>query len=132
MMSIRLKRLWVEFLMITIRLTSNDLLKLRFSYRPLVEVALSYRILINREFQGLYTDWVDEARRALYGVELPYLDALVMQHSYIPDYLTPTPTANRRTLQDDLTELLATPDQLIRQNVQTLIDMDGESEVRRF
>src|SRR5689334_13467792 len=107
--------------MITIHLTSNDLLKLRFAYRPLLEVPLSYRTLINPEFQGLYTDWVDEARRALYGVELPYLHALVMPHSYIPDFLTPTPTVNHRTLQDDLTELLATPDQLIRQNVQTLI-----------
>jgi hypothetical protein len=117
---------------ITIHLTSNDLLKLRFAYRPILELAFSYRVLINREFQGLYGDWVDEAERALYGVELPYLHALVMPHLYIPDFLTPIPTSNRRDLRDDLEYLLATPEALIRENVQTLIEIDGESEIRCF
>jgi hypothetical protein len=57
--------------MIAIQLSSDDLVKMRFAYRPLQEIADSFRVLANPAFQGLYGNWVEEAQRAVYGVEFP-------------------------------------------------------------
>jgi DNA-binding transcriptional ArsR family regulator len=118
--------------MAVIRVTPDDLTKMRFAYRPLLEIPLSYRVWINPEFQSPHRRWVEETNRALYDVELPYLDALVPAHGFIPDFLTPTPVANRTNVEADFEEVLATPDELIRKNIQELIDYAGESEMRRF
>ena len=118
--------------MITIHLTSDDLVKMRFAYRPLLEIPLSYRVLINPEFQSPYLRWVNEAHGALDDIDLPYLSALVTSHGYIPDFLTPTPTTKRVSIEADFEELLATPDELIRKGILTLIEEDGDSEIRRF
>jgi DNA-binding transcriptional ArsR family regulator len=116
----------------TIHVTPNDLLKLRFAYRPLIEIPFSYRVLINPEHQFPHRRWVEEARRALHGVELPYLEALVPRRGFIPDFLTPTPLSNGMDIEGDLEEVLATPDSVIRQQVQWLIQDVGETEMRLF
>jgi len=118
--------------MATIHVTPDDLTKIRFAYRPLPEVALSYRVLNNPEFQTHHLRWVEETRRVLHDIELPYLDAMIIPHVYIPDFLTPTPLTSRTHIEDDLVDLLALPDELIRKNVQELIDVDGETEIRRY
>ncbi|MBC7813376.1 MAG: helix-turn-helix transcriptional regulator [Burkholderiales bacterium] len=118
--------------MITLDVTPDDLVKLRFAYRPLLEIPLSYRVLVNPSFQSPYHRWIDEAYRALYANELPYLNALVPDHGYIPDFLTPTPSAKRVDIEADFAELLSTPDELIRKGISTLIEADGETEMRRF
>jgi DNA-binding transcriptional ArsR family regulator len=119
--------------MITIAMTPDDLVGMRFAYRPIMEIPLSYRVLINPAFQGRYGSWVEETRHSLHGIDLPYLDALVQPTGYIPDFLTPTPTTtNRRSIHDDLADVLATPDDVIHQHVLNLIAEDGDSEMRRF
>jgi DNA-binding MarR family transcriptional regulator len=115
-----------------IKVTSDDLVNMRFAYRPLLEILLSYQVLINPAFQGRYDSWVEDARQALHGVDLSYLDALIPPRGYIPDFLNPTPTANRRSIYDDLQEVLATSDDVIRSHIQTLIESEGDSEMRRF
>jgi DNA-binding transcriptional ArsR family regulator len=118
--------------MTTIHLTTGDLIGLRFAYRPLLEIGTSYAILNHYFFQAPYTRWVEEAYRALHDVELPYLAALVPPNStYTPDFLTPTPTAKQHSIEDDFRDLLATPDALVRKNVQKLIDAMGHSETRQ-
>jgi DNA-binding transcriptional ArsR family regulator len=118
--------------MITIHLTPEDLNKMRFAYRPLLEIPLSYRILINPAFQSPYHRWVDEAFRTLHDVSLPYLSALVTDHGYIPDFLTPTPSTERVEVEEDFDELLSTPEDVIRKGALTLIEEDGDSEMRRY
>jgi DNA-binding transcriptional ArsR family regulator len=118
--------------MAVIRVTPDDLTKMRFAYRPLIEIPLSYRVWINPEFHWPHLRWVENTSRALYDVELPYLDALVPAHGFIPDFLTPTPIANRTNIEDDLEDVLATPDDLIRKNIHELIAYSGDSEMRRF
>jgi DNA-binding transcriptional ArsR family regulator len=119
--------------MTTIRLTPDDLAKLRFAYRPLLEIPMSYRVLINPEFHAPHRRWVEEAHRALYDLELPFLDALVSKRQgYIPDFLTPTPDTSQSNIEDDLALLLATPNELIRKNVQALIAHDCDTDIRRF
>src|SRR5215813_8983207 len=103
--------------MITIHVTPDDLVKMRFAYRPLLEIPLSYRVLVNPEFQSPYYRWTDEAFRALNELELPYLNALVTGHGYIPDFLTPTPSSKRADIEADLGELLLTPDEIIQEGM---------------
>lgn len=117
--------------MITIHATTHDLTQIRFAYRPLLEIPLSYRVLINPMFQAPYHRWVEEAAHALHGVELPYLAALVTKHGYIPDFLTPTPSAPMNDLESDLAELIATPDHVIREGIAELIAEDGTSPLRQ-
>src|SRR5689334_3823660 len=118
--------------MITLHLKPTDLSGMRFAYRPLLEVVLSYRVLNNPSFQSPFLHWVDEARYALHEVDLPYLAALVSPAGYIPDFLTPTPMSNRTNIEDDFSDLLATPDDLIRQDMLTMIEEHGDSHMRRY
>jgi DNA-binding transcriptional ArsR family regulator len=118
--------------MITIKMVPDDLVKMRFAYRPLLEIPLSYRVLINPNFQSPYGRWLEEAYPALYDANLPYLRALIPPEGYIPDFLTQTPLSNRVSIEDDIADVLATPDAIIRGNVQELIKLDGDSEIRRY
>jgi DNA-binding transcriptional ArsR family regulator len=119
--------------MITIHITPDDLVNIRFAYRPLLEIPFSYHVLSNPTFHAPFRRWVEEARRALYDVELPYLHALVtIDGCYIPDFLCPTPTVTNANIEDDFEELLATPDALIRENIQALIQIDGDSAIRQY
>src|SRR5205085_9714694 len=43
-----------------------------------------------------------------------------------------TPMTSRLSIEDDIEEVLATPDPVIRKNVQKLIEEDGDSEIRRY
>jgi hypothetical protein len=116
----------------TIHITPDDLMKMRFAYRPLLEIPLSYRVLINPEYQSPHRRWLEESYRALNGVELPYMEALIPLYGFIPDFLTPTPLTNGSDIESDLEQVLATPDTVTRENVQWLIQDIGESEIRLF
>jgi DNA-binding transcriptional ArsR family regulator len=118
--------------MMTFHLKQADLAQLRFFYRPLSEIPMSYRILINPEFQSLYHPWVDQAKRALYGLDLPYLGGLIGPHGYLPDFLLPLPHSSQRSLEDSLVELEQVTSEKIIQDILTLIDEQGDSEIRRF
>jgi DNA-binding transcriptional ArsR family regulator len=117
---------------ITLHLTPNDLVNMRFAYRPMLEIPLSYRVLRNPEFQATHQRWTQEAYQALHDIQLHYLDALIAAEGYIPDFLTPTPTTNHVNIEDDLTYLLSIPHDLIRKNIQRLIDSAGDTAIRRF
>src|SRR5437899_722923 len=118
--------------MITIKIVPDDLVKMRFAYRPLLEIPLSYRVMINPDFQSPYGRWLAEAHSALYDAHLPYLNALITPKGYIPDFLTPTPGGSLVSIEDDIEAVLATPDPVIQKNVLTLIEQDGDSEMRRY
>jgi DNA-binding transcriptional ArsR family regulator len=118
--------------MIVVPITSDDLVKMRFAYRPILEIPNSYRILKNPLFQSPYLKWIEEARRALYNVDLPYLDALIVPFGYIPDFLTPTPVTSGRNIEDDFAEVMETPDDIVRSNVAYLIKKYGNSETRQY
>lgn len=119
---------------IRIHITPDDLLETRFAYNPLVELSISYRILLRPEFHHLYQRWVDAALRALHGIELPFMNAVLQADcGYIPDFLTPTPTIVQLNLEHELQKMLATPEDLVRKNIQCLLDHDGaESDMLHF
>ncbi|HLV36384.1 MAG TPA: winged helix-turn-helix domain-containing protein [Spirillospora sp.] len=118
---------------IKIHVTPKDLLETRFAYNPLIELSISYRILGKPEWHHLYPKWVDNAQRALHGIKLPFMEATIRPDvGYIPDFLTPTPTVVQLSLEHEIQRMLANPDDLVRKNIQRLIEMGGESDLLQF
>ena len=124
---------------VTIHVTQDDLVDTRFAYNPLVELTVSYHVLVNPDYHHLYRRWVEEARRTLSGIELPFMDAMIAggrdgseKCAYVPDFMTPTPRVVQLSLEYELEQLLATPVDLVRKNVQKLIELAGESEIRLY
>lgn len=118
--------------MVEIRVELNDPGSVRFAYHPLLEIALSYRILQSGFDNPEYEDWIAEARKTLYGIKLDYLDALVAPHGYIPDFITPAPVVNHRSIEGYFDEIRATPVRVIRENILTLIKECGDTPLRRM
>jgi hypothetical protein len=118
--------------MITIHVSPDDLVNMRFAYRPLMEIPLSCRVLRNPDFQNPHRRWIEEARQTLHGHQFPYLGALVPARGYIPDFITQPPMFNRTDIEADFLDILATPDDIIRKDILTLIEEDGDSDMRRY
>ena len=118
--------------MISINVTPNDILQMRFAFSPLLEACTSFHMLRKgNPYPSQYLQWIDEALRALHDVGLPYMEALLGGNSYVPDFLTPTPTAPGVDFEEDLKRLCATPTSIIEDNLQLLIAIAGESDIRK-
>lgn len=101
--------------MITIQTTPDDLTNLRFAYRPVTEISTSYAVLTNPIFHAPYMRWIDKACRALYDIELPYMEAIIPINSrYYPEFMAPTPLAKIQSIEDDIESFMATPDEVVR------------------
>src|SRR5262245_32531553 len=121
-----------EAIMISIYFPTQQPLNLRFSFSPLLEVATVYHLLRHPFRPGAYDAWADEVQRALYGIHLPFMDAVILPRYYVADFLTTPPPAPRTDFEADLTGVLATPHELVRDNVTYAIDIAGESDVRNY
>src|SRR5262245_21361540 len=108
--------------MILLELNPNDLLETRFAFSPMLELVLSYRVLMRPELQSVHMHWVAEAYCAVETMTFPYMDALIMPKHYIADFITPTPTTAVRNLDDAIERLRATPEDLVRKNVRELLE----------
>ncbi len=127
--------------MITVSVSENDLRQLRFAYSPLVELSLSYgflrSIVEGNEDYGtvvgavyLRRRWLEDAIPMMQRLHLPYLDATILPWHYVADFMTPTPRRIVMRIENCLQELLNTPHDIIRRNMEQLIDLAGESEAR--
>lgn len=105
---------------------------IRFGFSPLLELSISYQILQNPHWWGPQRQWAEEALRALNGVELPMMDAVIPPNHYIADFVTPAPSTVRTDLFADLDDLRATPLEQIRADIYECITVGGESAARRF
>lgn len=117
--------------MITFRLTQQDLTQVRFAYSPLLELVTSFALLSRSDPDPRYRVWMDEARRATYNHDFPYMSALIPPRRYIPDFLTPTPLTTHQTIEEELAQVLATPEAIVRKYAQVLMNVHGETEIRR-
>jgi DNA-binding transcriptional ArsR family regulator len=116
--------------MISLEVQPQDLANVRFAYSPLVELAASYKEL-RSGYLGPLQAWGDEARRSLADTALPHMDAMILAHSYMADFLTPTPTTNETDIEREFDRMRRTPVSVIRQNVENTIMVAGESPIRR-
>ena len=117
--------------MITLRLSPSDIEKVRFAYSPLIELTSSFKVLLNPQRHALYQAWVDEAIRTFDRIDFPYMRAVILQHHYIVDFLTPTPTKTILNFEDEIDRVRATPDEIIRRNVEVVMRYDGATPIRR-
>lgn len=127
--------------MLRFNVNPSTMANLRFAYSPLIELTVSYKILKSDFQSALYYRWQEEAKRAIHGVEYPYMDELILSKqammerrgkkngSYIPDFITPTPTLTVRDIEDEFERILAMPDELIRDGIGTLMDSFGPSDI---
>src|SRR5262245_28685608 len=116
--------------MISIQLQSGDLENIRFAFSPLLEASMSFHLLLRPDRHTLILPWVEEAQRALNGLEFPYMTAALEGH-YMADFATPTPTTTQTSFEDEVAHMWDTPDDVIRRNIETVIAYSGETEIRR-
>jgi DNA-binding HxlR family transcriptional regulator len=116
--------------MITIQLDTTDLESFRFAYSPMIELVSSFKLLHNPDRYGIFGAWVDEALRALDGLDLPYMQAVILNHYYIADFVTQTPTKPRMTLDEEFELIRSTPPELVRRDLDIVIEASEESEIR--
>lgn len=119
--------------MIAINLTPTDITEMRFAFSPLLETVVSFHMLTNpKSHTAQYMSWIDEALRALHDVDLPLMSALIKGCPYIPDFLTPTPTAPGVDFDEELKRMRAIPREIVVDNLQEAILINGDSELLRW
>ena len=88
--------------MIRLRLSAEDLSRIRFAFSPLWETVTSLRTLTGRH--ELHRPWVRQVSPVLRNspVDLALLTALVRPAGYIPDFLVPSPDRRDPTFAAEL------------------------------
>ncbi len=117
--------------MLTFHLQPGALTALRFGYSPLLELAMSYRLLLRPDLHASYRGWLDEAQAATHDLMLPYLDAVILPSHYLADFVTPTPATAITDLETEFDRMRETPAAVIRENTELLIRHYGDSEARQ-
>jgi hypothetical protein len=118
--------------MISIYFPTQQPVNLRFAFSPLLETATAYHLLRHPFRPGIYDAWAEEVQRALYGVELPFMDAVILPRYYVADFLTLPPPAPRTDFEAELANMLATPAEFVQDNIRYAIEVGGESEARDY
>lgn len=99
--------------MITIRLTIDELSRIRFAFSPVWETVTSVRALSNNGSDSLHGPWLRRVRPIADGADLSLLSALIPPVSYIPDFLTPAPPRRSTSFESGLAAIAATPHDLV-------------------
>ncbi|MEO8396710.1 MAG: hypothetical protein ABI700_27200, partial [Chloroflexota bacterium] len=118
--------------MITLQLSPGDIERVRFAYSPLIEVASSFKLLQSPDLQANYRVWVDETQRMFDRIDFPYMNATILPHRYIVDFLTPTPTKTILSFEDEIDRVRETPDAVIRKNIEFAISVGGMTPIRQL
>jgi DNA-binding transcriptional ArsR family regulator len=115
--------------MISIQLDSTDLENFRFAYSPMIELVSSFKLLHDPSRWGMFMPWVDDAMRALDGIDLPYMYAAIQASPYIADFVTQTPQRSDITFNEAIAEIRNTPAELIRNHIECIIEEGVENEI---
>jgi len=87
----------------------EDLARLRFAVSPIGETVHSLRVLASPELYPLHLPWARAVRPRLHGLDLGLLRAMVPPRGYLPDFLTPPPSAPLGDFAAEFDRVLATP-----------------------
>jgi len=115
--------------MISVNVTPTDIMHMRFAFSPMMEATISFHMLMHRSkpYPAQYMPWIDEAHRAIHDLELPFMRTLIGNYSYIPAFLTPTPTAPTMDFEEDLKRLQSTPVEIVQERIQFMMSFVGET-----
>jgi hypothetical protein len=106
--------------MITIKLSPEDLSRVRFVFSPLWETVASFRVLLDPGRHALHLPWVKRTREKLGKLDLAPLYALVRPDGYIPDFLASPPTTPLPAFEEEMVHLSKTPAATIIREVEYL------------
>jgi DNA-binding transcriptional ArsR family regulator len=106
--------------MITVRLSPEDLSRVRFAFSPLWETVASFRVLLDPGRHALHLPWVEQTRGKLRGLDLAPLYALVRPDGCMPDFLVPPPTTPLPAFVDEMARLSETPAATVVREVEYL------------
>ncbi|MEV6416034.1 winged helix-turn-helix domain-containing protein [Kribbella sp. NPDC051718] len=95
--------------MITLRLSTDDVSRIRFAFSPVWETVTSIRALSNSTASSVHGPWLRKVRPLLAGYDLSLLKALIPPVSYIPDFITPAPPRRSTSFESGLAAVAATP-----------------------
>ncbi len=94
---------------ITIRLNTDDVSRIRFALSPVWETVTSVRALSNNTARSVHGPWLQKVRPIIDGQDLTLLKALIPSFGYIPDFITPAPPRRSTSFESGLAAIAATP-----------------------
>ena len=106
--------------MIELLCEPGDLTRLRFARSPMQELMTSLRIGGRAEQARMHRPWARSVQGAVGALRLDLLRPLLADPRYYPDFLSPSPERMDTRFADELDRLRATPDALVRANLDLL------------
>ena len=108
-----------------IRLTSEDLSRVRFAFSPLQEAVMSIRALSDPGRHVVHLPWVEKTQKTLEGLDaeedLSFVLAIACGDGYVPDFLTPAPTTPLPTFEAEIARLSGTQPRTVEEEVGLLV-----------
>lgn len=107
--------------------SANDLAQMRFAVSPMWELGTSFKLLNSGAAHPVHQRWIDQVRpRAVAaGLDRGWLAELIRPAAYVPDFLNPAPAGPAPTLAAELTGILATSAERVRQDLDRLRQEQG-------
>lgn len=94
--------------MVTLEFGPADLLRCRFAVSPLWETAAAVRCLLYPHAHTAQLPWI-RPQPPLSSLNLGALPAMLPEHGYVPDFLTPPPAQRSPAIDAELDRVRATP-----------------------
>jgi DNA-binding transcriptional ArsR family regulator len=104
---------------------SADLARIRFARSPMHELMASMRIGGRADRMQMHQPWARSVRGAVAALRLDLLGPLQADPRYLPDFLTPPPERADTRFADELDRLRATPDTVVREQLDLLGGLAG-------
>lgn len=76
--------------MIRLVLTDRDFRNILLRYSPIMELVLSFRLLLQGKDHPVYHKWIVRQRQSFDLQRYPLLQSLILPFGYVPDFLTPS------------------------------------------
>jgi DNA-binding transcriptional ArsR family regulator len=117
--------------MITFEFSAADLLRCRFAISPVGEVFQIAHALANPA-KRTHTAWLRDQHSTLERLARTYdlrpLFAVLPDRGYIPDFLTPLPTRPLGDIDEELTQIGATPEERVQEEIGQSLESGGRVE----
>jgi DNA-binding transcriptional ArsR family regulator len=115
--------------MITLELSTADLLRCRFAISPVGEVFQAAHAVANPSARAAHTGWRREHRSTLQRLAHEYdlrpLFAVLPASGYIPDFLTPLPMGPLGEIDAELARIRSTPEQRVQAEISRCLELRG-------
>lgn len=106
--------------MIELLYEPGDLARIRFARSPMQELVTSMRIGGRADRMRMHGPWVRSVQSVVGTLRLDLLRPLLADTRYLPDFLTPSPERMDTRFADELDRLRATPEAVVRANLDLL------------